>query len=147
MMRRLAFAAALITFFGMIFSTIGFAAPKVSQDVPPLTKTLRNARFVYVTSYDGDEFNPNLLPEDRDAITSVQDAIQKWKKLILVYKPGDADIILRVQGRPSEDVLAVYDAHQDCGQYLWRVMGRSGLQRGETPLLTEFEQAFEKTQK
>jgi hypothetical protein len=77
----------------------------------------------------------------------VQDAIQKWKKLILVYEPGQADIILRVQGRPSEDVLAVYDAHQDTGQYLWRVMGRSGLQKGETPLLTEFEQAFEKTQK
>ncbi|MCU1297802.1 MAG: hypothetical protein JWO91_2080 [Acidobacteriaceae bacterium] len=142
-MRRFAFLAILLA----LFSTIAFAAPKVSKDVPPLTKTLRNARFVYVTSYDGDEFNPNLLPEDRDAITSVQDAIQKWKKLILVYKPDDADIILRVQGRPSEDVLAVYDAHQDSGQYLWRVMGRSGLQRGETPLLTEFEQAFEKTQK
>jgi hypothetical protein len=145
-MRRLAFAAALIMWFGMIFSTIGFAAPKTSQDVPPLSKTLKNARYVYVTSYDGDEFNPNLLPEDRDAITSVQDAIQKWKKLILVYEPGQADIILRVQGRPSEDVLAVYDAHQDSGQFLWRVMGRSGLQKGEMPLLTEFEQAFEKTQ-
>jgi hypothetical protein len=102
---------------------------------------------VYVTSYDGDQFNPNLLPEDRNAISAVQDEIQKWKKLILVYKPYDADIILRVQSRPSEDVLAVYDAHQDSDQYLWRVMGRSGLQKGETPLLTQFEQAFEKTQK
>jgi hypothetical protein len=142
-MRRFAFVAILM----MLISGMSFAAPKTSKDVPALPKTLKNARYVYVTSYDGDQFNPNLLPEDRNAISAVQDEIQKWKKLILVYKPDDADIILRVQSRPSEDVLAVYDAHQDSDQYLWRVMGRSGLQKGETPLLTQFEQAFEKTQK
>jgi predicted Zn-dependent protease len=102
---------------------------------------------VYVASYDGDEFNQRLLPEDRDAIVSVQNAIQKWGKLILVYKPEDADIILLVQSRPSEDVLAVYDARLSTGQYLWRVMGRDGLQTGETPLLTKFEKGFEAIQK
>jgi hypothetical protein len=142
-MRRFAFAVILM----MSISGMSFAAPKTSKNIPVLPKTLRNARYVYVTSYDGDQFNPNLLPEDRNAISAVQDEIQNWKKLILVYKPDEADIILRVQSRPSEDVLAVYDAHQDSDQYLWRVMGRSGLQKGETPLLTQFEQAFEKTQK
>jgi len=33
---------------------------------------LANARYVYVASYDGDQFDPNLLPEDRDAINAVQ---------------------------------------------------------------------------
>jgi hypothetical protein len=28
--------------------------------------------------------------------------------------------------------------------YLWRVMGRGGLQKGETPLISQFQQAFEK---
>jgi predicted Zn-dependent protease len=101
---------------------------------------------VYVASYDGDQFNPRILPEDRDAIAAVQDAIQKWGKLILVYEPGQADITLLVQSRPSEDVLAVYDAHLSSGQYLWRVMGRGGLQSGETPLLTKFEKGFEGVQ-
>ncbi|HZR55677.1 MAG TPA: hypothetical protein VFA74_02300 [Terriglobales bacterium] len=142
-MKRFAF----VTILSVLLSGLSFAAPKTSKNVPRFPGTLRNARYVYVTSYDGDQYNPNLLPEDRDAIVAVQDAIQKWGKLILVYKPVEADIILRVQSRPSEDVLAVYDAHQDRDQYLWRVMGRSGLQKGETPLVTEFEQAFEKTQK
>ena len=77
-----------------------------------MPRTFANARFVYVTAYDGDQFNPRLLPEDRAAIARVQDAIEKWGKLILVYRPQEADVILAVQSRPSEDVLAVYDAHQ-----------------------------------
>ena len=79
--------------------------------MPPFPGTLVNARYVYVTSYDGDQFDINLLPEDREAISAVQDAIQKWGKFILVYEPQQADIVLMVMSRPSEDVLAVYDAH------------------------------------
>jgi len=65
-----------------------------------------------------------------------------------VYRAEEADIILLVESRPSEDVLAVYDARQvPIGTYLWRVMGRDGLQAGETPLVTQFEKAFEGVQK
>ena len=115
-----------------------------------MPRTLSNARFVYVTAYDGDQFNPQLLPEDRDAIGRVQNAIQKWGKLIVVYRPQDADIMLVVQSRPSEDVLALYDAHGgDAGSrpsqtYLWRVMGRGGLQKGEIPPVSQFEKAWDK---
>jgi hypothetical protein len=120
--------------------------PRSAQTEQPFPGTLRNARFVYVAAYDGDQFDSRLLPEDRDAIANVQDAIQKWGKLTLVYEPGQADIILLVQSRPTEDLLAVYDAHFAGGQYLWRVMGRDGLQKGETPLLTKFEKGFESIQ-
>ena len=58
------------------------AAPDSSTaKVPAFPGTLANARYVYVASYDGDQFNPNLLAEDREAIGAVQDAIQKWGKL------------------------------------------------------------------
>ena len=113
--------------------------------VPAFPGILANARFVYVTSYDGDQFDPNLFAEDRNAINTVQNAIQNWGKLTLVYRPSDADIIIRVTSRPSEDLLAVYDAHEH-GNFLWRVMGRDGLQSGETPLVTQFEQGFESVQ-
>lgn len=124
------------------------AAPKPSvASAPTFPGTLANARYVYVASYDGDQFNPNLLPEDRNAISAVQDAIQNWGKLTLVYRPSEADIIILVTGRPSEDVMAVYDGHQGPnGNYLWRVMGRNGLQSGETPLVTQFEKAFDSVQ-
>ena len=121
-----------------------------SGNAPQLPRTLANAHFVYVTAYDGDQFDPQLLPEDRAAIARVQDAIQKWGKLTVVYRPQDADIILAVESRPSEDVLAVYDAHSGDGHsgpsqtYLWRVMGRGGLQKSEIPLLSQFEKAWDK---
>lgn len=115
-----------------------------SKNPPPMPATLRNARYVYVTSYDGDQFNTNVQPEDRAAIGRVQDALQKWGKLVVVNQPKDADIVIVVESRPSEDVLAVYDGKSFPQTYLWRVTGRGGLQKGEMPLMSQFQQAFEK---
>ena len=125
------------------------AAPNPSSaKEPAFPGILANARYVYVSSYDGDQFDPNLLPEDRNAIGAVQNAIQEWGKLVIVYRPSEADIIILVMSRPSEDVMAVYDAHPwPSGNFLWRVMGRDGLQSGETPLVTQFEKGFESVQK
>src|SRR5438067_13272032 len=127
----------------------GLAAPSPgTANVPAFPGTLANARYVYVASYDGDQFNRNLLPEDREAIGAVQNAIQQWGKLTLVYRPSEADIIVLVTSRTSEDVMAVYDAHQGPkSNFLWRVMGRDGFQSGETPLVTQFEKGFESVQK
>ena len=125
--------------------TLAASAPSTAN-APAFPGTLANARYVYVASYDGDQFNPNLLPADREAIGSVQNAIQNWGKLTLVYEPSQADVIILVTSRPSGDVLAVYDAHGLRGNYLWRVMGRGGLESGETPLVTQFEKGFDSVQ-
>ena len=123
------------------------ASGSSSAKVPAFPGTLANARYVYVASYDGDQFSPNLLAEDREAIGAVQNAIQKWGRLTIVYRPSEADVIILVTSRPSEDLMAVYDAHQGpIGNFLWRVMGRDGLQYGETPLVTQFEKGFESVQ-
>lgn len=133
----------------LMAATSAVAAPNAgSGKAPAFPGTLANARYVYVASYDGDQFNPNLFIDDRQAIGAVQDAIHAWGKLNLVYRPSEADIIILVTSRPSEDVMAVYDAHQwPHGNYLWRVMGRDGLQAGEAPLVTQFEKGFESVQK
>jgi hypothetical protein len=143
-MKKNIFAVVLLS---LALSTLGSAA---TGKTPPMPRTLANARFVYVAAYDGDQFNPNLLPDDRAAIGRVEDAIQKWGKLTVVYNAQDADIILMVESRPSEDVLAVYDAHSGdvrsgpSQTYLWRVMGRGGLQKSEIPLFAQFEKAWDK---
>jgi predicted Zn-dependent protease len=136
--------------FILLVATCAVAAPKAPtanapQDIPAFPGTLVNARYVYVTSYDGDQFDPNVLPEDRQAIATVQNAMEKWGKFIIVYEPHQADIVLMVMSRPTEDVLAVYDAHRwpANGQYLWRMMGRSGLQASEAPLIMNLEKAFD----
>jgi len=134
----------------MVFAAVtARATPNpTTTKTPAFPGILANARYVYVASYDGDQFAPNLLPEDRDAINAVQSAIQDWGKLTIVYQPSQADIIILVTSRPSEDVMAVYDASQwPRGNFLWRVMGRDGLQSGETPLVTQFKNGFESVQK
>jgi len=130
----------------LAFTMTALAAPPVS---PAFPKTLSNARYVYVTSYEGDQFNLNISADDRQAIGAVQDAVQKSKKLVLVYRPREADIVLMVQSHPSENVLAVYDAKgwPGNGTYLWRVTSRDGLQQNETSLVTEFLQAFDRVAK
>ena len=145
-MKRSWFVAICLIVLAAI-STVAAADPNTAK-VPAFPRILANARYVYVSSYDGDQFDPNLLPEDREAIGAVQNAIQEWGKLIIVYRPSEADIIILVTSRPSEDLLAVYDAYQwPSGNFLWRVMGRDGLQTGETPLVTQFEKGFEGVQK
>ncbi len=144
-MKKNIFATVILS---LALTTLSAAA--ASGNPPQMPRTLANARFVYVAAYDGDQFDPNLLPDDRAAIGRVEDAIQKWGKLTVVYRAQDADIILMVESRPSEDVLAVYDAHSGDGQsgpsqtYLWRVMGRGGLQKNEIPLFSQFEKAWDK---
>ena len=139
-MKRFSLLASIVI---LITAISALAAPRpTTTTVPAFPGTLANARYVYVASYDGDQFDTHLLPEDRNAIGAVQDAIQTWGKLTLVYRSSEADIIILVTSRPSEDVLAVYDAHVPGGNYLWRVMGRGGLESGETPLVTQFEKAF-----
>ena len=129
------------------------AAPTVSQPAP-FPGVLRNAQYVYVTSFDGSQWNFNVSPDDRVAISELQDEIRSWGKLMVVQKPQDADMILVVQKRGSEDELAVFDARLDRGMYLWRVMAKSGLvnqlnrsaDKKEMPLFTQFREAFEKSE-
>lgn len=138
----------LLAIILILLAAISAPAAPNSAKTPPFPGTLANARYVYVASYDGDQFNPNLYPDDRRAIGAVQNALQTWGKLMIVYRPSEADIVILVTSRPSEDLMAVYDAHEfPQGNYLWRVMGRDGLQSGETPLVAQFVKGFESVQK
>ena len=105
---------------------------------------LRNARYVYVTSYDGPEFSLNLWPQDREAIATVQNAIQQ-AGYVLVYNPRQADMVLAVQARPSSDLLAVYDGPRyGVGSYLWRAEAKNGLSGPNPLLMQQLESALER---
>ena len=136
MKKQIAFLTVLTT---VLLGVTAWATPA------PFPGIFRNARYVYVTSFDGSQWNPNLLSEDRDAIGEVQDALRSWGRLTVVQEPRDADMILVVQRRGSEDELAVFDpALGRSSSYLWRAMGRGGLDKNEMPLFQEFREAFEK---
>ena len=128
----------LLAIFVMLGCAAAYSRVKPVQVMPRLVE---NARFVYVTSYDGPSSSANVLPEDRQAVADVQDALKKWGKYTVVYEPGKADLILAVQRRGGEDVLALYQVGQSIP--LWRGMSEGGLDSQEMPLFTDFRRAVE----
>ncbi|MGB6744407.1 MAG: hypothetical protein WBE38_12240 [Terracidiphilus sp.] len=55
------------------------------------------ARYVFVEAVDGQEFDPNLYPEDREAIADVRDALQNWKRYALTTERDQADLVFVVR--------------------------------------------------
>jgi hypothetical protein len=125
--------------FLLLACSAALAQAKPKQIMPQL---VANARFVYVTTYDGPSWSKDVLPEDRQAVADVQEALTKWGKYIVVYEPEKADLILAVQRRGSEDILAVYQRGSD--NPLWRGMAQGGLDMQEMPLFADFRKAVEK---
>jgi len=121
-MKRFSLVAVTLVLLAAISAA---AAPNVEyRERASFPRHSANARYVYVASYDGDQFDQNLVPEDRNAIRSVQDPFKSGQTGDCV-PASEADMIILVTSRSSEDLMAVYDAHPwPSGSYLWRVMGR-----------------------
>jgi len=67
---------------------------KNNKDVPA---QFNNARYVYVRAEDGDILNPRLFPEDRDAISDVEDEIQNWNRYAVVLRQSEAELVMVVR--------------------------------------------------
>lgn len=74
------------------------------KDKSQLPKLVVVAKYVLVTTYSGDQpSNPRMMPDDRQAMGDVQDAIKDWGRYIVVYRAKDADLIILVRkGRMAE---------------------------------------------
>lgn len=121
-------------------------AQQTAAAVRPLPGVLAAAQTVYVGPYESTP-SARITREDQVAVGAVQESLRKWGKLMVVPRANGADVVILVTSRPSEDVLDVFNGHQLTGSPLWRVSSRDGLQPGETPLVTQFETAFENIQK
>ena len=74
-----------------------------AKEKSDISAVITNATYVFVTTYDGELLNPEVKPEDRQAVDDVQKAIEKWGGYKLVYKFQEADLILVVRtGRTLE---------------------------------------------
>lgn len=83
-----------LRFFAMLL----FVPLTLAKDKPQLPRLVANAKYVFVTTYAGDELsNPRVTSDDRQAVTNVQDAIKDWGRYIVVYRPKDADLLIVVR--------------------------------------------------
>ena len=56
-----------------------------------------NAHYVYVQAIDGDIMRPGLYPEDRDAISTVQQAVRDWNRYVITTDRNHADLVFIVR--------------------------------------------------
>jgi hypothetical protein len=84
------------SWFLLLWLSAGVAVAQ--QAYNPLPKLVVHAKYVLVTTYQGyDLSSPNVMPDDKQAVLNVQDAIKKWGRYDLAYRTKDADLILLVR--------------------------------------------------
>jgi hypothetical protein len=70
---------------------------QTKQKKSDVSAVFANARYVYVRAQDGDITRPSLYPEDRDAISDVEDGIRDWNRYALTMSREHADLIFIVR--------------------------------------------------
>jgi hypothetical protein len=58
---------------------------------------LAHARFVMVTTENGDPFDPVIDSQDRRVAGDIQNKITQWKTFTLVYRKEEADVVIAVR--------------------------------------------------
>ena len=78
----------------LLVAPLAHAKDKKKKDLPAI---FNSARFVYVQAEDGDVMKPGLIPEDRDAISDVQNVLRDWNRYAVTLHPNQADLIFIVR--------------------------------------------------
>lgn len=78
----------------MILPVVGFAQKKKKPSTPAIFGT---AKYVYVKAEDGDINDPRLLPEDRDAVSNVMNALRAWGRYTLMPTADGAELVFIVR--------------------------------------------------
>ena len=72
-------------------------AQKKKEEKREIPDQVLVARYIYVTGWHGDLYDPRTPPEERTAINRVQTAIHDWGRYRLALGPGQADLMLVVK--------------------------------------------------
>ena len=84
------------------------AKDKKPEKVPAV---FGQARYVYVEAIDGQEFDPNLNPDDRIAIADVRDALDNWKRYVLTTSRSEANLVIVVRKGRAESGNVGFTPH------------------------------------
>jgi hypothetical protein len=90
-MKALKLAAPILVCFLIV--TLAQSKPKK----PEVPAVFQNARYIYVEAVDGDLLKPGLYPEDRQAISDVQDSIRAWNRYTIALNRNEADLVIVVR--------------------------------------------------
>jgi hypothetical protein len=68
-----------------------------SKKKPTVSAAFNHARYVWVEAFNGNEFNPSIDSDDRQAIGDVEDALRDWNRYSLTTSRTEADLIFVVR--------------------------------------------------
>lgn len=78
----------------VLMPTLALAQKKPKPDMLAL---FDRARYVYVEAMDGNEYKPDLYPDDRQAIKDVIGALRDWGRYVVTAKREEADLVFVVR--------------------------------------------------
>lgn len=84
---------AVLPILCLLVLNLAHSKPK-KPDVPAV---FQSARYVYVQAEDGDILKPGLFPEDRQAITDVEDRVREWDRYAITINRSEADLVFVVR--------------------------------------------------
>ncbi|HLH09479.1 MAG TPA: hypothetical protein VKW78_19735 [Terriglobales bacterium] len=85
----------LLCYLTLVALISGAAFAKKKKTLP---KLVVNAKYVYITTYEGpDQTSPQLPPGDVQAVNDVREALRKWGYYTETIQRNQADLILRVR--------------------------------------------------
>jgi len=85
-----------ITLLLVLLATIATLQAKTKKPYK-LPAVFDHARYVYVEAVDGQEFDPRLDPDDRQAIADVYKALDDWNRYVLTTRRDQAELIFVVR--------------------------------------------------
>ena len=94
--------------FAVVLLLIPALLPGQSNKKKTVSAVFSNARYAWVESMDGDAYTPRTIPEDRQAISDVEDALRNWNRYALTVQRSEADLVFIVRkGRLATGKLGV----------------------------------------
>jgi hypothetical protein len=97
--RSIAFLLVVATLLGTPFTGLAESKPKKHTEI---STAFANAHSVYVEPESGDITNPDLISEDRQAVSAMENGLRDWDRYAVATRKDQADLVFRVKkGRPA----------------------------------------------
>jgi hypothetical protein len=85
----------LVALLVVLSPVLGPAQKAKKHDVPA---AFMNARYVYVEAESGGDItNPDVYPEDRQAISNVESGVKQWNRYAIAIRKNQADLVFRIR--------------------------------------------------
>jgi len=86
----------------LVAALLAVVAPMIAAQSKPkkhneISAAFAHAHYVYVQAQSGDITKPSLYPEDRQAISDVQDGVRDWDRYSLATRREQADLVFMVR--------------------------------------------------